>query len=233
MSEPQAQPQPQLPRPVAAPDAGLARRNRRVALGAAVVVGGMLGLSFAAVPLYTLFCAVTGYGGTPMIGGVAPGAAAGGRTITVRFSANTNPGLPWRFQPGQAAMQVQPGEEAIAFYTAASQAAGPSTGISTYNVTPEIAGPYFHKVHCFCFDEQTLAAGQQAEMPISFWVDPKIAENPETRDIRTITLNYTFFRTLADAERAGALAKAGPHVGRASDATPAVPPAGTRPTAMP
>ncbi|WP_419900589.1 cytochrome c oxidase assembly protein [Roseomonas sp. USHLN139] len=215
-------------------DPQLARRNRRVALGAAVVVGGMLGLSFAAVPLYTLFCAVTGYGGTPMIGGPgAPGAAADARTMTIRFSANTHPGLPWRFQPGQNSMQVKPGEEALAFYTAASQSNGPSTGISTYNVTPEIAGPYFHKVHCFCFDEQTLAAGQQAEMPISFWVDPKIAENPETRDIRTITLNYTFFRTLADAERAGALAKAGPHVGRASDATPVSQPAGSSPRSIP
>jgi len=116
-------------------------------------------------------------------------------------------------------MQVRAGEDAMAFYTAESAASGPSTGISTYNVTPEVAGPYFHKVHCFCFDEQTLQAGQHVEMPISFWVDPKIAEDPNTAGIRTITLGYTFFRTLADAERAGALAKAGPHVGKQSDAT--------------
>lgn len=200
-------------------DPDLARRNRRVALSAAVVVGGMLGLSFAAVPLYTLFCAVTGYGGTPMIGAAAPGAAEGARSVTVRLSANTNPGLPWHFQAEQNSVTLRLGEEALAFYSARNQAETPVTGISTYNVTPEIVGPYFHKVHCFCFDEQTLQAGQQVEMPVTFWVDPKIAENPETRDIRTITLNYTFFRTLADAERAGALAKAGPHVGRASNAS--------------
>lgn len=210
-------------------DPNLARRNRRVAFMAGSVVAGMLGLSFAAVPLYTLFCAVTGYGGTPQINGpAAPGAEAGARTITVRFNANTNPGLPWRFQPGQNSMQMQLGADALAFYSARNNAGTPTTGISTYNVTPEIAGPYFHKVHCFCFDEQTLQPGQEVEMPISFWVDPKIASNPATRDIRTITLSYTFFRTLADAERAGALAKAGPHVGKSSDASSAA-----SPTALP
>jgi cytochrome c oxidase assembly protein subunit 11 len=215
---------------VSASDPQLARRNRRLGFVALGMVAGMLGLSFASVPLYTMFCAVTGYGGTPMIGGVAPGAAADGRMVTVRFNANTNPGLPWKFEPGQPSMQMKLGDEAIAFYTARNMAGSPSTGISTYNVTPEIAGPYFHKVHCFCFDEQTLEGGQQAEMPISFWVDPKIAENPETRDIRTITLSYTFFRTLADAERAGALAKAGPHVGKSSELTP---PRGAPVTATP
>ncbi|MCI0754348.1 cytochrome c oxidase assembly protein [Teichococcus vastitatis] len=193
----------------------LARRNRKVATGALLIGGGMLALSFASVPLYTLFCSVTGYGGTPQIGGAAaPGIA--GKSVTVRFNANTHPGLPWSFQPGQNSMQVVSGQDAMAFYTAESRAAGPSTGISTYNVTPEVAGPYFHKVHCFCFDEQTLQAGQRVEMPLSFWIDPKIADDPNTRDIRTITLSYTFFRTLADAERAGALAKAGPHVGKQS-----------------
>ncbi|MFC3123851.1 cytochrome c oxidase assembly protein [Pseudoroseomonas globiformis] len=200
-------------------DPELARRNRRVALGAGAVVAGMLGLSFAAVPLYSLFCAVTGYGGTPQIGG-GPAPGVTGKTVTVRFNANTSPGLPWRFQPGQNSMEVPAGQDAMAFYTAESRIDGPSTGISTYNVTPEVAGPYFHKVHCFCFDEQTLAAGQQVEMPLSFWIDPKIADDPNTRNIHTITLSYTFFRTLADAEKAGALAKAGPHVGRRGDATP-------------
>jgi len=206
---------------LSATDPDLARRNRRVALGATAVVGTMLGLSFAAVPLYTLFCAITGYGGTPRISGeAAPGVAEGSKAITVRFNANTQPDLPWRFEPRQGSMQVRTGEDAMAFYAAQSTASGPSTGISTYNVTPEVAGPYFHKVHCFCFDEQTLQAGQQVEMPISFWVDPKIAQDPNTAGIRTITLSYTFFRTLADAERAGALAKAGPHVGKQSNAAP-------------
>ncbi|KAA2214618.1 cytochrome c oxidase assembly protein [Teichococcus oryzae] len=197
-------------------DNDLARRNRKVATGALLACGGMLALSFAAVPLYSLFCAVTGYGGTPQISGAAPGVE--GKTVTVRFNANTNPGLPWKFQPAQNSMQVVSGQDAMAFYTAENRGGGPSTGISTYNVTPEIAGPYFHKVHCFCFDEQTLQAGQHVEMPLSFWIDPRIAEDPSTRHIKTITLSYTFFRTLADAEKAGALAKAGPHVGKQSNA---------------
>lgn len=200
-----------------ATDPNLARRNRRVGLIAAGMVGGMLGLSFAAVPLYSVFCSVTGYGGTPQIGGVAPGAS--GKVVTVRFNANTHPGLPWRFQPGQNSMQVKVGEEALAFYTAASTGSTPTTGIATYNVTPEIVGPYFHKVQCFCFDQQTLQPGQNVEMPISFWVDPKIADDAGASEVRTITLSYTFFRTLEDAERAGALAKAGPHVGKQRDAS--------------
>jgi cytochrome c oxidase assembly protein subunit 11 len=200
----------------ARPDATtLARRNRRVALGAFGFVGFMVGLSFAAVPLYDLFCRVTGFGGTPMIGQAAP-ATPGEASITVRFNATTQPALPWRFAPQQPAMTLRVGEEGLAFYSARNIGAGPATGISTYNVTPEVAGRYFHKTACFCFEEQTLEPGQSVDMPLSFWVDPRIAEDPATRDIRTITVSYTFFRSLKDAERAGALAGAGPHVGRAA-----------------
>jgi cytochrome c oxidase assembly protein subunit 11 len=199
--------------PVTDPD--LARRNRRTGLIAGGVVAGMVGLAFASVPLYAIFCAVTGYGGTPMIGGIAPGATD--KTVTVRFNANTSPGLPWQFAPGQGAEKLPLGQEGMAFYTAKNLAQTPVTGIATYNVTPEIAGPYFHKVACFCFDEQTLEPGQQVEMPIAYWVDPKMAEDPNTRGIRTITISYTYFRTLADAERAGALARAGEHVGKRTE----------------
>ena len=196
--------------------AEVARRNRRVGLVALGGVATMLGVSFAAVPLYDLFCRMTGYNGTPMLGGgPAPGAVEG-RAITVRFNANTHPGLPWRFEPRQAAMPLRIGEEGIAFYVAQNRAAVPVQGVSTYNVTPEIAGRYFHKTACFCFEAQTLAPGQEMDMPLSFWVDPAIAQDPETRDIRSITVSYSFFRTLADAERAGALASAGPHIGRAA-----------------
>ncbi|WP_137178828.1 cytochrome c oxidase assembly protein [Roseomonas sp. AR75] len=191
----------------------IARRNRRVVGAAFGVVFGMVGVSFAAVPLYDLFCRVTGYNGTPMIGQAAPG-AAGERTVTIRFNANTQPDLPWRFEPVQQAVQLRLGEEGVGFYQASNLADRPSTGISTYNVTPEVVGKYFHKTACFCFEEQTLAAGQQADMPLAFWVDPRIADDPNTRGIRTITISYTFFRSLNDAERAGALANAGPHVGR-------------------
>jgi cytochrome c oxidase assembly protein subunit 11 len=193
--------------------ADLARRNRRVAAGVFGVVFGMVGLSFAAVPLYDLFCRVTGFGGTPMIGQAAP-AEPGEFMVTVRFNANTQPNLPWRFEPAQPAAQLRVGEEGIGFYRARNLSDRPATGVSTYNVTPEVVGKYFHKTACFCFEEQTLAPGQEVDMPLAFWVDPRIATDPNTRGIRTITINYTFFRTLQDAERAGAVASAGPHVGR-------------------
>lgn len=193
--------------------AQLSKRNRRTALAAFTVVAGMVGLSFAAVPLYDLFCRVTGFGGTPMVGTAAP-AEPGEFVVTVRFNANTQPNLPWRFEPAQPSVQLRVGEEGMGFYRARNLSAAPATGVSTYNVTPEIVGRYFHKTACFCFEEQTLAPGQEVDMPLAFWVDPRIATDPNTRGIRTITVNYTFFRTLTDAERAGALANAGPHVGR-------------------
>jgi len=195
-------------------DAATARRNRRVGVIAFGVVGTMLGVSFASVPLYNLFCAVTGYNGTPMIGG-GPAPGAEGQPITIRFNAQVHPSLPWNFRPEQASMPLRPGEEGIAFYSAENRADRPVEGVSTYNVTPDIVGRYFHKTACFCFESQTLAPGQRADMPLAFWVDPAMLRDPETRDIRSITVSYTFFRTLADAERSGALASAGPHVGRA------------------
>jgi cytochrome c oxidase assembly protein subunit 11 len=191
----------------------IARRNRRTGLAVAAVAAGMVGVSFAAVPLYDLFCRVTGYNGTPMISAARP-TAAGEQVMTIRFNANTQPNLPWRFEPAQPSVQLRVGEEGMGFYTARNLSDRPATGISTYNVTPEVVGKYFHKTACFCFEEQTLAPGQQADMPLAFWVDPRIAEDPNTRGIRTITVNYTFFRSLNDAERSGALANAGPHVGR-------------------
>jgi cytochrome c oxidase assembly protein subunit 11 len=201
--------------PAIRPD--LARRNRRVAAGAFACVLGMLGLSFAAVPLYRLFCQVTGYGGTPTVGGTAPG-QVGEAEVTVRFAATTHPGLPWRFEPAQPSTRLHVGEEGLAFYAAHNLSDRPVTGIAVYNVTPEKVGRYFHKTACFCFEEQTLAPGQQVDMPLSFWVDPRLAKDPNTREVRTITVHYSFFRSLSDAERAGALASAGEHVGRADGA---------------
>ena len=199
--------------------ATLRRRNRRTATWAGALVCGMVGLAYASVPLYDMFCRATGYGGTVQIGGkAAPGAVD--RVITVRFNATTSPGLPWRFAPGQGPVQLRLGEEAVAFYQAVNNAATPVTGVATYNVTPDIVGQYVHKTACFCFEQQTLAPGQQADMPIAFWVDPKLAEDPATRDIRTITISYSFFRSLDDADRSGALANAAPHVGAAPRATP-------------
>ncbi len=189
-----------------------ARGNTVLALGLVSMIGGMVGLSFASVPLYRMFCEATGYGGTPKIGpAVSPGTVA--RMVEVRFNADTNPGLPWRFKPEQPVMTVQLGDEQPAFYSARNLSATPVTGVATYNVTPEKAAKYFHKTACFCFNEQTLAAGQDMQFPLSFWVDPAMATDPNTRDVTSITLSYTFFRTLEDANRTGALAKAGPHVG--------------------
>ena len=199
--------------------AELARRNRRTAIAAFTGVAGMVGVSFAAVPLYDLFCRVTGFNGTPMIGG-APAPGAGEQVMTIRFNANTQPNLPWRFEPAAPSLRLRVGEEGVAFYNAVSTGQGPSTGISTYNVTPEVVGKYFHKTACFCFEEQTLAPGQRVDMPLAFWIDPAIAQDPNTRDIRTITVSYTFFRSLHDAERSGALANAGAHVGRRNVSTP-------------
>jgi cytochrome c oxidase assembly protein subunit 11 len=108
----------------------------------------------------------------------------------------------------------------VAFYQATNTAATPVTGVATYNVTPEIVGRYFHKTACFCFEQQTLEPGQQMDMPLAFWVDPKLGTDPATRDIRTITISYSFFRSLDDAQRNGALANAAPHVGAAPRATP-------------
>jgi cytochrome c oxidase assembly protein subunit 11 len=193
-------------------DPSLARRNRRLGLGVAGIVAGMVGLAFASVPLYRLFCQVTGYGGTVQESAArAPGAT--GTSITVRFNATVNPGLPWEFAPAERSMPLAIGEEGLAFYRARNTSGAPVTGVATYNVTPEIVGRYFHKTACFCFDEQTLAAGQQAEMPLTFWVDPAMLNDPNTRAIRTITVHYSFFRTLEDARRSGALATAGSHVG--------------------
>jgi cytochrome c oxidase assembly protein subunit 11 len=188
------------------------RSNAVLAAGLAVVVGGMLSLTAAAVPLYRMFCAATGYGGTPQVG---PEHSAGtvDRTITVRFNADTDTGMPWEFHPEQKQVTLKLGEEQVAFYRARNEAATPITGIAIYNVTPDKVGVYFHKTACFCFNQQTLAPGQSMEFPVSFWVDPAIATDPSTADVTTITLSYTFFHSLNDASRSGKLASAGPHVG--------------------
>ena len=188
------------------------RQGTGLALVLAGVVGGMLGLSFAAVPLYRVFCAITGFGGTPQTG-PEQSRSVGTRTVIVRFNADTSPGLPWTFAPEQKQVTLRLGEDQVAFYVARNDADRPVTGIATYNVTPEKVGRYFHKTACFCFNEQTLAPHQDMQLPVSFWVDPAIATDPSTADVTTITLSYTFFHSLDDAAKSGKLATAGPHVG--------------------
>jgi cytochrome c oxidase assembly protein subunit 11 len=162
-----------------------------VVVSASVVVG-MLGLTAAAVPLYQLFCQVTGYGGTTQRAEAAPGGELE-QTITVRFNADIDPDLPWSFQPEQRQIEVRVGEQNLAFYGARNRSDHPIVGQATYNVTPFKAAPYFSKIACFCFDEQVLQPGEEVDMPVSFYVDPGILSDPDTQDVRTITLSYTFF----------------------------------------
>jgi cytochrome c oxidase assembly protein subunit 11 len=182
------------------------RRNLTTAVTLFAVAGGMVGLAFASVPLYRLFCQVTGFGGTPGIEAAAPAAAtAGAPKVVVRFDANVNGGLPWRFRPAQREMTVAVGEEALAFYTARNESEEAVTGTATFNVTPFKAGPYFNKVQCFCFTEQRLEPGEEVSMAVSFFVDPEILKDTNTTEVRTITLSYTFFRAKGEdgAQTAG------------------------------
>jgi cytochrome c oxidase assembly protein subunit 11 len=177
-------------------------RNKRVLLSCVVVVGGMIGLSYASVPLYKLFCQVTGFGGTTQVAEQAP-VDVSEKTIKVRFNADVNSGLRWQFKPEQHEITVRLGEDNLAHYVAENMALEPITGQAVYNVTPLKAGQYFSKIACFCFDEQTLQPGERVDMPVSFYVDPAIAEDINTQDVKTITLSYTFFKADASVEASG------------------------------
>ena len=180
------------------------RRNRRIAAALVAVPVAMGGLAWASAPLYRLFCQVTGFGGTPGIAAEAPQAAADAPSIEIRFNADIAPDLDWRFGPVERAVTVRLGEPALAFYRAENLSDEPVTGAATFNVTPLKAGPYFSKIDCFCFTEQRLGPGESADMPVSFFVDPEIAEDPSVRDVGTITLSYTFFRAQEPSAQAEA-----------------------------
>lgn len=167
-------------------------RNMKVVAACAVVVSGMVGMAYAAVPLYDLFCRVTGYGGTTQIAQYDPGQILD-REVTVRFDASVNRDFPWTFQPLQREMSVRVGETALAFYRATNTTDRPITGVASYNVTPFKMGPYFSKLECFCFNEQTLQPGESMDMPVIFFVDPLMDEEERLDDVRTVTLSYTFF----------------------------------------
>lgn len=177
------------------------RAHRRVALALTLVVAAMTGLAFASAPLYRLFCAATGYGGTTQRA-AAPSGDIREESITVRFDANTSSALKWDFRPEQREITLKIGENSLAFYRAVNRGATPLTGSATFNVTPEIAGSYFNKVECFCFTEQTLAPGEAADFPVSFFVDPAILNDPDAKNLKEITLSYTFFRVNKDGEPA-------------------------------
>lgn len=169
-----------------------ARANRRLAYGLVIFVGCMVGMAYAAVPLYSLFCRVTGYGGTTQAATAAP-ADRIDRKVTVRFDANVSGGLNWEFHPGNKPITLNVGESAQATYEVVNHGTGASTGTATFNVTPQSAGIYFNKLECFCFTEQTVEAGESVSMPVIFFVDPDIDNDPDLKTIDTITLSYTFF----------------------------------------
>ena len=173
----------------------IAASNRKVATRAILFALAMLALAFAAVPLYRAFCQATGFGGTTQRAVVAPGAQVAAGSIGVRFDANINPQLPWRFEPEQETVRIQPGARTTIYFDATNLSARTTTGQAVFNVTPEQAGPYFSKIQSFCFNEQTLKAGEKARMPVVFFVDPKVRTDPATSDIDEITLSYTFYPT--------------------------------------
>jgi cytochrome c oxidase assembly protein subunit 11 len=179
-------------------DTGKQRSNRLVAAICLAFFGGMVGMAYAAVPLYTLFCQVTGYGGTTQRVEQYSDRILD-RTITVRFDANTS-GVPWDFKPVARDMTIRIGETAQAHYTATNDFSKPTAGRATFNVTPLMAGAYFNKVECFCFTDTTLKPGETLNMPVLFYVDPDIVNVPELKDIKTITLSYTFFPIDAEEE---------------------------------
>jgi cytochrome c oxidase assembly protein subunit 11 len=173
-------------------EASRSRRNRLTAIICGGVFFGMIGVAYAAVPLYSMFCRITGYGGTTQRVEQYSDRVLD-RRITVRFDANKMGGLPWDFDPEQRSMDMRIGETVQARYKAANWSTHTAAGRATFNVTPELAGAYFNKVECFCFTDTTLKPGEAIDMPVVFYVDPAIVDVPELKDIRTITLSYTFF----------------------------------------
>ncbi len=197
--------------------AELRAANRNFAGYMLAVAVGVVGLSYASVPLYRVFCQATGFGGTVRDGGddafvtpLAATAPVAGRPLRVRFNADVSATVPWRFVPTQSEVTVLPGETALAFYSAENRGDSDVTGIATYNVTPAKAGVYFNKVQCFCFDEQRLKKGEKLDMPVFFFIDPEFAADENMADVTDITLSYTFFRaqdvTPEQLQRAQALA---------------------------
>jgi cytochrome c oxidase assembly protein subunit 11 len=174
------------------PDPALARRLRGTAVVCIGVVVGMIGLAYAAVPLYDLFCRMTGFNGTPLVGS-SPATEILDRTVTVRFDANVAPGLNWRFAPETAEIEARVGETQTVFYKVRNAGSAASAGIATFNVQPGQAGGYFVKIQCFCFNEQVLQAGETMEFPVVFYIEPAIATEPNLKNLKSITLSYTYF----------------------------------------
>ncbi|MEY3960361.1 MAG: hypothetical protein RIR14_1015 [Pseudomonadota bacterium] len=176
--------------------------QKKTAASLVLVACTMLGLSYAAVPFYDWFCRVTGFGGTTGVAEAAPDQILD-QTVLIRFDASTAADMPWEFTPQQLTMSVRLGENGLAFYEAYNPTSRPIAGTASYNVAPDQAGGYFIKIECFCFTEQVLQPGERIVMPVSFFVDPTILENPEAAGIPEITLSYTFHQTPLPEQQAG------------------------------
>jgi cytochrome c oxidase assembly protein subunit 11 len=177
--------------------------HRGTVLACLALVAGMVGLSYAAVPLYDLFCKMTGFGGTPLVRSLPAGEVLD-RTMAVRFDANVAPGLPWRFAAETPEVKVKLGETTTVLYGVRNEGPTPTTGVATFNVQPALAGAYFIKLECFCFTEQTLKPGETREAAVVFYVDPSLTQDPNVKDLGSMTLSYTYFpakaeRPVADA----------------------------------
>ena len=166
-------------------------KNAKTLVFLLLILGAMIALVAFSPVLYRTFCQATGFNGTPERADRAPGAVAG--QIGVRFDANVSPTLPWRFEPEQNTVRIQPGAQTKIFYSAQNLSARAIVGQAAYNVSPESVGKYFKKIQCFCFSEQTLQPGQKVDMPVVFFIDPAIKKDPDTKDIDEITLSYTFY----------------------------------------
>jgi cytochrome c oxidase assembly protein subunit 11 len=178
------------------------KRNTKTLAVLALLIVGMGGLTYASVPLYQLFCQVTGYGGTTQVAAQKSETVIN-RVLKVQFDGTVNPALAWSFKPAQRSVRLKVGENGLAFYRARNNSDETIVGTASFNVTPDKAGLYFNKVECFCFTEQVLKPGEEVDMPVSFFIDAGIVDDPNLDDVTTITLSYTFFR--ADDQSAGEL----------------------------
>ena len=176
------------------PNTPIRRRHRAIAAWCALLVFAMVGAAYAAVPLYRMFCAATGFDGTPKRA-TGPSQKTLQKTVSVRFDGNVSPSLPWRFEPMQTTMSVKLGENAVATYKATNLSDKRIVATAAYNIFPEIAASYFNKIECFCFTEQVLEPGQTAELALSFFIDPEIVKDNDARRIAVVTVSYTFYPT--------------------------------------
>jgi cytochrome c oxidase assembly protein subunit 11 len=182
MSQPMTEPAPSTAR----------RRDLVVAGSAGLFAAFMVGMAYAAVPLYDWFCRTTGFSGTTQVSTAAPGTVLD-RKVTIRFDANVGPGLPWQFAPERTSIEAKLGEVVTVEYRVVNQAARETVGLAAYNVTPLSMGAFFQKINCFCFTEQRLKAGEKRDMTVVFYVDPAMAQDSDGKDVDTITLSYSFY----------------------------------------